>query len=471
MLNKVVKKLLGFSFSSWITAIATLIITFVSTSIYNVYDLGKINFFISVVTIMCPIFSLGLDQGYLRFYTELSANDIKKTFNIMLFFIMACITTIFVITKPFWDVFAEFLVGANNELFIISLYVSIACLIILNFLSLPYRANGNVGLYTLVALCYSLCLKGAYFFSIPFEVSYNIAIYTYAVVIMMVTAIVIIMNRHFFSLNFISVDVKCLKEIISFSIALVPVTVISLLNNYLPQFILKSNNGFEAIGLYTVAVTLASCINVIQSGFNVFWAPFAYENYLKNSDALKRIHEYLVLGMTSLCILIVIIQDFVLAMFDDRYCCISLFLPFLILTPYTYTIGETTQIGINISKKTYIHIYIHLCSLVITMALSKALIPNMGISGAAIAAGTSSLVALFLKTYFGNKYYRSVEKYENLIFCVGTYYCIATINYYFHNDLFVKYLLISMIGILFIYKINVFLKIRSVLEKIRIYKN
>jgi hypothetical protein len=37
--------------------------------------------------------------------------------------------------------------------------------------------------------------------------------------------------------------------------------------------------GFGELGIYSMAVGLASTVNIIQAGFNVYWAPYVYGNY------------------------------------------------------------------------------------------------------------------------------------------------------------------------------------------------
>lgn len=133
----------------------------------------------------------------------------------------------------------------------------------------------------------------------------------------------------------------------------------SLLNNNIPQFMLRSFGGFSSVAGYSVAVTVATALNVVQSGFNTFWTPYVFKNHDTNQHKIKQMHGYIVTFMPLLGILIVLFQNAIFLVVNRDYTYITQFLPFLILTPLCYTIGETTCVGIALKLKTSLNIVIY----------------------------------------------------------------------------------------------------------------
>ena len=103
-----------------------------------------------------------------------------------------------------------------------------------------------------------------------------------------------------------------------------PVLLLSWLNNSIPQFVLKRFVDYGAIGIYTNAVSIANILTIIQTGFNVYWAPFAYENYKTHKYRLTRVHKCISFLLISFAILIIIGQDFIyLDVYKRQGCCLS----------------------------------------------------------------------------------------------------------------------------------------------------
>ena len=77
------KRLLGFSMSTWVGAILTFALLPLARYIYPQEELGVINYYYSVINIVFTVILLGLDQGYIRFFPEIKDKKSKRS----LFFI------------------------------------------------------------------------------------------------------------------------------------------------------------------------------------------------------------------------------------------------------------------------------------------------------------------------------------------------------------------------------------------------
>ena len=64
------KKLIGFSMASWLSAALTFFAAPISTRLYTPDQIGHINLFITYMTFFQTVCVLALDQGFMRFYNE-----------------------------------------------------------------------------------------------------------------------------------------------------------------------------------------------------------------------------------------------------------------------------------------------------------------------------------------------------------------------------------------------------------------
>lgn len=71
------KKLLGFSAASWISAAISFLSTPFITRFFLPEDVGKVNIFLTILVLFQTISILGLDQAFMRFYTDLSSQAKK----------------------------------------------------------------------------------------------------------------------------------------------------------------------------------------------------------------------------------------------------------------------------------------------------------------------------------------------------------------------------------------------------------
>lgn len=459
MRNKIMKKLLGFSISSWVTAIISFAILMVSTHLYDSENLGKINFFISVSTILTSVLNLALDQGYLRFFPENDSEVNKRmiTSNMVLSFVVCSILAIGAL--PLTNRISTWLFGEEYELAIPLLLIGVMGLIVLRALALPWRAKGKVLPYTLLAIVFSACMKGAYIISCPFGTSWSIAFVGYVGTIALAAIIALIFNRKELAIPKFNRDGVLYKEELIFSLPLIPAMLMSNLNNSVPQFVIRSVSGFSAVAIYSAAVTLGSAINIIQTGFNTFWAPFVYENYKDKQEQIKKIHVLVVEVMVSFSILFILFQDVIFVFFKREYSAATQFLPFLVLTPLTYTIGETTQVGIAISKRSYLNILIYGAAMCVNIGLSILLVTCFGVVGAGVAVGLTAVITLALKTYLGNRFYQSVESVRPMVFGIAMYVLATVLNLILYEHGIAKYATLLAVFLIYVFSSGLLKKI------------
>ncbi|MFB4251983.1 MULTISPECIES: oligosaccharide flippase family protein [Pseudomonas] len=244
-----------------------------------------------------------------------------------------------------------------------------------------------------------------------------------------------------------------LKEMLAFSIPLVPASVTVLASIYIDRLLINHFVSIGEVGLYGVAVRLASVVSLVMVGFQGALTPLIY-TYYREADTprqLARIFRvfccfalltYLALGLFA--------HDVLVLMTTADYYSASKLIIFLVPSILLAQMYIFTP-GISIAKKTHMTIWINLAGLIANIALGLLLIPRLGGSGAAIAmllgssltfaiymlcsqrlypvphkwwplcgSMTATVVALFLALRLGSELDSYLRWLVNLIFISGT---------------------------------------------------
>lgn len=432
--KNVVKSILGLSSISVITAAVGFIIVPISTRLINSTDLGKISMVQSVVNILLSCLFIGLDHGYIRKYYDLDDKKKKSLFSFS-FYIVILLNVIFLLISTFfWEEISYSVIGERrfDILFIIS--ISTISYSVERILLTQYRLSDAIGKYAFVSIIFMLANKVIYvlaaFFVPP---TYIVLLYVMVISELVVSILVLVLNRKLFTFH--GFDSNELIDSIKFGLPIMGSFVVYQINQYLPRFFLKSNVGFSDVGIFSTAITISSVITLLQNGFALVWTPFVYENHQKMKSEINKMQEILVILLTLFSSLIIVFQYLLVYVVGEKYRAMTFYLPILIIFPVLNSLGEITGIGINIAKRTKLHLVNNLVTLIITLIFCVLFVPSYGSLGAAIAVTGGCFTLFLLRTYEGRKLYNPVENNKYIIFCVIIFAVLAVSNCMFYNNL------------------------------------
>lgn len=411
-----IKNFIGFSMVTWMSFALSFFTAPISTRLFAPDVLGKINIFNTYSSLMGIFVLVGLDQAFARFYLERPNNRSLGYLFTFCFSIGYSILFVGIITAlPFseflsWQFFEE-----KDNLLLYLFFFSVFCQSTLRYLNLSYRMEKNMKMYTIQGILMTLVSKVLYLGVGFWDPSYKPAL--------------IVLTVSHFTLAFVFLIIQCnrferirvldkvfAKEMFKYALPLVPVSVLFWANSSIPQLVLQKTMDYHSIGIYTSAVALANVINIIQSGFNIYWLPYTYENYKTQTGQFYKVHRMLLCALTLFALLLILSQDVVFLLLGEKYRAAKTFFPFLILGPTCYIVGETTGLGIDLSKKTYFNLVVFTCSVATNIILCVFFQKWLGVPGVAIATASAAIVALILKTIFGEKQYHVVDSYSGMIF-------------------------------------------------------
>lgn len=449
------KNMVGFSMVTWVSFILGFIASPISTRLFVPAELAKVSLFGSYASLISSVCYLGLDQAFVRFFRETPEGMNRKG---LLSFCLSmalgfCVLGALVLSFFRQGICTE-IVGSNDPIVFVCLFVYSFSLIIYRFLSLCYRMEQNAVLYTIQGVIYALLTKIAYL-SVGFaSATGKAALMTLTGLTSVFALCMILIQRKRLEKGFIhQIRRDTVRPIFSYAFPLIPLSVLTWFNTYTSTLVLKHLLGYEAAGIYASALGLASTINIIQTGFNTYWAPYVLENY--NSDDSARfftVHRLMACMLTLFGLCITMAQAPVFLLLGRSYRSSVIFFPFLFLSPICYCLGETTGMGITISKKTYWTTIIYLFSAIANIGFCFLFIPRMGMPGAALSSALTAVLTLLFRTRVGEKYYRVLHSYRYLFYTIGLMGVASFGNLYLQG--WMKYaMLIVVLGLaLFLFR-------------------
>lgn len=410
-----IKKFVGFSVVTWVSFALSLISSPIATRIYEPEVLGKINIYNTYLNLFSLIILLGMDQAYARFFYERPNNrSLQYLFTFCISFSYTILALLFILAVPF-DTFLSFVLFQESDtLLFYLLFLSLFATTTFRYLNLTYRMEKNITMYTIQGIIIALVGKVLYIGVGFWRPEYKPTLIFLASSNVIFALIFITIQKRLFS-KLKTIDKIFSKELFKYAIPLVPVTLLTWLNSSIPQIVMQNTMDYYSIGIFSTALHLANMVLIIQTGFNTFWVPYAYENYSTQTGQFYKVHKYLLCALTVFAMCIIMTQDVIFLILGEKFRAAKDFFPFLILGPMCYIIGETTGIGIDISKKTYYNIIIFVVSVSANILLSLLLSKLMGVNGIAIAVASSAVISMLLKTLIGNRLYHSVDSYRYIV--------------------------------------------------------
>ena len=429
--TKFLKNLLGFSMVTWVSFLLGFIATPISTRLFEPGELAKVGMFGTYTALICSTCYLGLDQAFVRFFPELPGRLTQRgLLSLCLSITLGFCVLASAVMALFWRPLSAQVAGEADFTVFLCLCLYSLCAVVFRFLSLCYRMEKNALYYTVQGVIYALLTKIAYL-TVGFrDASGRAAILTLTALMAGFAAVILMVQRKRLDPGFPrQLTRPAMSELTRYALPLVPLSLLSWLNSSVSSLALRQLLGLDATGIYTSALGLASTVNIIQTGFNTYWAPYLLENYRNDEKArFYTVHRLMACLLTLFGLLLTLLQAPVFLLLGSSYRSSVVFFPFLFLSPICYCLGETTGMGIMIAKKSYWTTIIYLFSALLNIILCFLLIPSFGLPGAALASALSAILTLLMRTAVGERFYQSIKTYRYLAYTIGLMLFVSFAN-------------------------------------------
>lgn len=390
-----------------ISTIVARLLNFILLPLYTYYltpDIyGVVATVFSIVAFLNVIYGFGLNQGYMRFYSEKKSLSLTISFVFFSSFILSFLMIIF--AKPLSYIFQ---IGVYNyKLLIYSsliLYFDSLSIIPLTDLRMKHRAYKFV-LIKIFSIVLNLILnivflkyiglgaEGVFFAGVISSFSQIIFLYDYF---------------KYITLEF---PKEIMKEIFSYSLPYIPSSLSSVIIQLIDRPIMMLLISPFWVGIYQANFRLSIFINLIISMFDFAWRPFVMEriNNADSKEIFKKVLDYFAFILLFIWLFFsLFLQDFIKISINgvyfinpDYWSGIKI-VPIVMLGYFFNGLYINFMIGAMITKKTIYTMIANIASALISITLNFILVPKFEIFGAAYSI-LISYIFLSVYMYFVNK--------------------------------------------------------------------
>lgn len=392
-----------------LNVIVGVITTPVITRLVSTSEYGSLSIFETYTSLAVMVLCLGLDQSLIRFFYDYNDYNYKK--NLLRFtsftslFITLCADAVFLILVRIKLVKIDF-----DFTVCALLSLNIAIQVFLRFSQIVLRTEYKMKLFASV----NVIQKIAYLFFaiillyyIPINKFKNLACAT-VLSFSLALFVSIISNRNIWNFK----NVKTYKygkiKVIKYGIPFIVSMGLTTLFSAQDKLSLNHYSDKSVVGIYSSALIMVNVFTLVQTTFTTVWAPMAVEHYTKkpdDKDFFAKVVNIITIIIFTFGFSVILFKDIFAFFLGSSFREAKFILPFLVLHPIMYTISEVTSVGIEYSKKTYLHVVISAIACLCNFCGNSFLVPIMGGRGAAISTGLSYIVFFLLRSFFGYKYF------------------------------------------------------------------
>ncbi len=221
-----------------------------------------------------------------------------------------------------------------------------------------------------------------------------------------------------------------LKQMLTFSIPLVPSNIASLVMIYINRVAINSLMNISDVGIFGIAYRITSIMEFIMMGFRTALMPLIYDNY-KDEETPKeiaRIFQYfLAFSLVIVLFLSLFSNEIVTILTQVSYREAA---NIISIMAFSYALGQINifTLGWAIVKRTREFAIINITGAVFALFMNYSLIPVMGISGAAWANLITNLLMASALMILSQKYYYVPHKWKSLTLAAISFIALLLIG-------------------------------------------
>ena len=407
MLKRIIRDSSVYSLSGLLTSGISLLLVPLYTRVFSPGDYGVIDMLAIVTTLVNLTIALEVRQAIGRFALDTTDQGERKAYSsTALFFTVAVYVVFALVSIAASPWIGSLLLGSTgyapliavNSLYILVFGIYSLLLVQLVYLSRPTR-------YTIVNLVYSGVSIGSTVLLVLVLKTGVIGVF-YGLLAGGIAGCLLsfLYSRDAFALVF---DPTRLREMLIFSIPLVPSSVGVFVSLYVDRMAINTLMTLADVGLYGIGYRFASIVGLLISATQLAVTPYIYAHYREEStqrELARTFRLFMAFGLFTLLCLGLFADEILLVFTTPRYYGAADLIPFLVgsvLVSGLYIFAP----GAWIVKRTKVITVINLSVAVLNLALNLLLIPLLGLIGAGLATLASATVGFVVQFLISQRFY------------------------------------------------------------------
>ena len=364
------------------------------TAILSKEEYGTADLITNAANLLIPFCCIGITHGVFRFAADEEENN-KVVFSSGVSVLLLS-SAVFLLISPL----ISFVPYFENYALLLAFYVLSS-----NFHTLCkeyIRAKGHTKLYAFQGILGTALTIG---FNLLFLIPMNLGVTGYVLSVAVADAVgtvfLILWERLYKDFSFKWASKSKIKEMLKYSLPMMPTTVIWWITNVSDRFLVTYICGSGENGLYSAAYKIPTIIALVAGVFNEAWQISAISES-KDKDEVKSFfgevfERYQAILFLGCSMLIPFVQLATSLLLDDSYFRAWTFMPVLLIA--TVFSSLVTFIGTiyTVKKKTTMSLITAALGAILNIILNIVMIPSMGAQGAGIATAISYFAVFALR--------------------------------------------------------------------------
>lgn len=383
-----------FTISSFSSKFLLFILTPLYTSVLSTKQFGIVDLINTTINFVYPLFTLSIAEATLRYSMEKGISKKSVLSNSLV--IVFCSYAAVILCKPLIRLIDESL----NEYW--AYYICIYCLCNLNLvLSNFIKGIGKTALYSLAGVLQAvLVILSNILFLVVLK--FNIHGYLWSIIIgyAISTLIMFIFGRPNTNVIPIKIDRSLLKEMLIYSIPMIPTMIAWSINTSIDKFMIIKMINMSENGIYSVAYRIPSILTTVLSIFLSAWQLSAIANHKEKDESDFQTEIYRVFNIAGLnvCFLLLTANRFLAGLlFATNFDYAWHYVPFLIAAALFSALSGFLAAAYRAEKRTKSLFISVMVGAVINIVLNFILLNLLGVLGAAIATAVGFFVVWLVR--------------------------------------------------------------------------
>lgn len=381
--------------------------------LYPSEDVGRVAM-LNVVSSFCVLlFSLGLDQAYVREYHEAESRPallkvaVLPGLSLLVIALLACLLSPGFLSRSLFGVDSSLLSMVAASCFLFT-FLS-------RFLSLVLRMQEKglaFSMSQVLPKLLFLLLLGAYFL-LSLGFSFTSLLVAQALSITLTTLVYGWNARgEWLPAMGYALDRTKLAGMLRYGAPLIMGGAAFWGLTAMDKLLLRSLSTFAELGIYSVAVSFAAAAVIVQNVFSTVWAPTVYKWHAEGIDPARvdRITDYVLLVVVTVLALVGLFSWVISWLLPSSYRDVQYLVLACMAYPLFYTLSEATAVGLGITRRSGYAMAASLIAAAVNFLGCYLLVPSLGAAGAAISTAVAFWIFLVCRTEFSSRVWRPLPR-------------------------------------------------------------
>ena len=382
----------------------------------SVAEFGEVDFLVVLANFLTILLVFGQDSAVARYFYEYEDHEerrqlISQSLALQLFTTFLCV--------PLLLYFQEYLPqssGAQHIIFIIILQLPF--LLVINFAQNLMKWTFERSHFIVMTLGFTIvqtALLAIVFMLLDVGVKEVLFVMLASAILFGVLGLYWIRRWLMWPQNF-----GRLREILPYAVPFGVICTIGAFGPTLERGMVESLIGLEALGIYAAGVKIVALITLVTAAFQTAWAPFYLSSHKREDAPITFIWIFKIFSF-GICLVALILsllaENLIQILASNRYQGAALIVFPLAMASAIQATGWISEIGITLSKRSYLQILPYIIFLFFTMCGILIFAPIYGLLGVSLGVLIGHVAKSISSSWMAQKAYPLNWPYKEVFAC------------------------------------------------------